>query len=71
MSIKLHEREKNVNRATIDLSNFLENLRTTLTEGEYLKVITGELSREWADTAKYIIREERHPGEPDKAGGLE
>jgi len=66
-----HHREENVRQASLKLMNFLGELQKDLTEGEYLRVVTEELSKEWSLTAKYMIREERHPGEPDKEGGLE
>jgi len=69
--MKLHPREKNVREAELKLSKFLIELQKELTPGEYLRVVAGKLSDTWGSTAKYIIREERHPGEPDKPGGLE
>jgi hypothetical protein len=33
--------------------------------------VNEELSRFVGSVAKYVIREERHPGEPDKPGGWE
>jgi len=68
---RLHPREKNVREAKLKLMTCLGDIQKDLTEGEYLKVITEELSSEWALTAKYAIRAERHPNDPDKPGGLE
>jgi hypothetical protein len=68
--MKIHPREENVREARIKLMHFLAELRRELTEGEFLQVVTEELSREWNQVTRYLIREERHPGEPDKPGGL-
>lgn len=69
--MKLHPREENVRRAHLKLMECLMELKKDLTDGEFLRVVTDELTSEWHLTAKYMIREERHPGEPVKAGGLE
>lgn len=67
----MHPREENVRKARLKLMECLIKLHEDLTDGEFLRVVTEELTGEWHLTAKYMIREERHPGEPDKAGGLE
>lgn len=68
---KLHHREAIVRKAKLELMELLFKLRNDLTPGEYLKVVTEELSNEWHGVAKYMIREERHPDNPDQPGGLE
>jgi hypothetical protein len=42
-----------------------------LTDGETLATISDVLGGEVATLAKYMIRAERHPGNPDTPGGLE
>lgn len=68
--MKIHEREKNVNAARQKLMTCMMEIQEDLTEGEFLKVVTSELSDAIQTRAKYMIREERHPGSPDKPGGL-
>lgn len=68
--MKRHPREENVRQAKISLGKVLLKLQNELTDGEYLRVITEELTTEWSRQAKYVIREERHPGDPDMPGGL-
>jgi len=71
--MQLHEREKMVRQAEIDLSekmlDWMREWSSKLTEGEELKVVQKELNRFVASTAKYMIRRERH-GDEDKPGGL-
>ena len=69
--MKQHEREENVRQAKIKLMECLMGLRDELTQGEFLRVVTEELADAWGLAAKYMIREERHPGDPNKPGGLE
>lgn len=69
--MKLHPRERIVKKASRKLWDYLAALEEELTEGEYMRVITERLSYEWNMHARYMIREERHPGEPDREGGLE
>ncbi len=68
---KVHPREKIVHEAQRKLIDLLNEIEKDLTQGEYLRVITTELSREWGLTAMYTIREERHPDDSDKPGGWE
>jgi hypothetical protein len=69
--MKQHKREANVRQAKIKLMDCLMGLRDELTQGEFLRVVTEELADAWSMAAKYMIREERHPGQPNKPGGLE
>lgn len=68
---KLHKREENVRQAKIKLLDLMTELREDLTQGEFLRVITELASDEWASTAKWTIRHERHPDDMDKPGGFE
>jgi hypothetical protein len=68
---KIHKREDIVNKATSVLRDCLLEQRKKLTDGEYLKVVATVLSDSIGSFAKYVIREERHPNDPDKPGGLE
>ena len=45
--------------------------KSDLTEGERLRVVAKVFGGYVGSVAKYAIREERHPGQPDKPGGLE
>ena len=45
-------------------------MREDLTPYEFLQVLSEVTTDEWHSYTKYGIREERHPGEPDKPGGL-
>lgn len=67
---RIHPREKLVNDARAVLSKAVSDATEGLTEGEALKVVTQTLSDYVLGVAKYAIREERHPGQPDKPGGL-
>lgn len=42
-----------------------------LTDGEWVGVISGVLGDQLGHWAKYTIRAERHPDDPDKPGGIE
>lgn len=68
----IHPREKRVNEAELDLHKFLVTLREKkdLTQSEYLRVVINALSSAIQSIAKWQIREERHPDDPDKPGGL-
>ena len=71
--MKLHEREKLVRAAGMDLSGklleWMSEGQPQLTGGEELKVVGGELGRYVSQMAKYQIRRERH-GDEDTPGGL-
>ena len=69
--MKLHPREKNVRAAETKLREVLLELLKDLTEGEYMRVIGTVMGDEINNTAKYMIREERHPGKPDEPGGIQ
>lgn len=66
----LHPREEKVQKAQYRLMELLIELKKELTPGEYLQVITDELGRIWSLKAKYMVRSERHPDDPNKPGGL-
>lgn len=67
--MKIHPRYFVVSKAGIELSEFLINLQQKheLTYGETFKLLGEIIQRE----AKYAIREERHPDNPDKKGDEE
>lgn len=44
---------------------------TIFTDGELFSVIGDVLGGQITNLAKYMIRAERHPDDPDKPGGLE
>ena len=68
---KIHPRELIVRKAANALAEAILKTTEDLTENEALSVVNGELSRYIGGVAKYGIREERHPGEPDTPGGWE
>lgn len=67
--MKLHKRVMLVQAATCDISDAILKAveKHDLTYGEIVMILGGELQ----SFAKYQIREERHPGDPDARGGLE
>ena len=69
---RLHPRERIVRKAENDLRSAVIDIvhKAELTTGESLQVVNGALSGWIAGVAKHAIREERHPGEPDKPGGF-
>ena len=71
--MKIHSREANVHAAQhVLLTAIIEMNRTCdLTPGEGIRVVSEILYSELSSIAKYMIREERHPGKPDMPGGLE
>jgi len=68
---RIHHREKIVSKAEIELNTCLASIGESLTEGEYLRVVTKVLAGIWSSTAKFMIREERHPDDMDQPGGWE
>jgi hypothetical protein len=66
---QIHEREVLVREAERAASEAIAGACQGLTEGERLRVLASVLSAEIGGTAKYMIREERHPGDPDRPGG--
>lgn len=71
--MKLHPREKIVTAARLDLTEKLLTWHKThdLTDGELFSVIGDVLGGQITNMAKYMIRAERHPDNPDRPGGLE
>jgi hypothetical protein len=71
--MKLHPREQIVNTARTDLTEKLLQWHKAhdLTDGELFSVIGDVLGGQIANLAKYMIRAERHPDDPDKPGGWE
>jgi hypothetical protein len=71
--VRLHSREDVVTRARLDLADRILDWRRThedLTCGEMFSVLGDVGCGQIANLAKYLIREERHPDDPDKPGGL-
>lgn len=68
---RLHPRERVVRLARTRLDEAVLDVVSDLTEGEALRVVGAALSDYVAGAAKHMIRAERHPSDPDKAGGLE
>jgi len=69
MPRRIHEREKLVTAAEIELRKATMKAAEDLTQGEYLRVLVNVLAGVISSIAKYAIREERH-GDPDTPGGL-
>lgn len=70
---RIHPREAIVRKAEGELKDVLLDAvkKHDLTEGEALRVACAVFADWVASTAKYMIREERHPGDPNTPGGLE
>ena len=72
--MRLHPREALVTEARLDLIRRVLDWREQhddLTFGELLSILGGTLGDQVTSLAKYEIRAERHPDDPDKPGGLE
>lgn len=71
MGLRIHEREQPTNQAENRLVQVLvdELENHDLTDGEYIRVISGAFHTLLSGWAKYQIREERH-GNRDSLGGL-
>ncbi len=69
--MRTHHREMIVSDYKLKLMHCLLELRQNLTNGEYIRVLTEELSDQLGGVAKYMIREERHPDNISMPGGLE
>ena len=65
---RLHPRVEITNRARNELAEALAGVinKYDLTYGE----IFGLLAEQMGEWARYCVRDERHPGQPDKPGGL-
>ncbi len=66
---KLHPRTLIVQQAENELSLLILDWiqKNDLTYGEIVKLFAGQLQR----CSKHMIRDERHPGDPDQPGDLE
>jgi hypothetical protein len=67
----MHHREMIVNDYKLKLMRCLQELCENLTTGEFVRVVSEELSDQLGGVAKYMIREERHPDNISMPGGLE
>lgn len=69
--MRLHERERQVSMARIDLVKAWLDIQEKhdLTQGECLSVLASFVGTDLGLMAKFMIRQERH-GDPDKPGGL-
>lgn len=67
--MRIHPREASLRKAEFEFSEFINDLhkKHDVTEAELLQIFAGYMAR----MAKYQIRAERHPNEPDKPGGIE
>jgi len=70
--MKIHPREAAVKAAELDITKAITKAIEDhkLTRGEELRVVNSAAMGWIAAIAKYEIREERHPEEPDRPGGL-
>lgn len=68
---KIHHREKIVDAADRKLFECITGITKDLTTGEFIRVISCRMNDALSCVAKYAIREERHPKNPDIPGGLE
>lgn len=64
--MKLHPRSDGVQEARLEFEGFVLDLtkRYELTYGELFSMLGAKI----ADLAKYQVRSERHPDDPDKRG---
>ena len=65
MAHRLHEREYVMQQANSDLYALIE--KHGLTNGEVVRLYAEHL----ASIAKWMIRDERHPDDPSKPGGIQ
>jgi len=72
MAVRIHSRESVVTHAQNDVTLAVLDIleKADLTTGEELRVLTSAFSGLLQNTAKYMIREERHH-DADKPGGWE
>jgi hypothetical protein len=70
--MKLHPRVMIVNKARAALGLALLDVleKHGLSDGEALMIVNGVCSEYVGGVARHAIRAERHPGQPDKPGGL-
>lgn len=73
--MKMHPREAKVTEAWLALTKAMHKWYRSpeaeeLTDSEFYFVMAGVLGDAIASYAKYQIREERHPDNPNKPGGL-
>lgn len=71
--LKLHPRELFMREAKVDLARRVmawHEDHKDLTDGEVLGIIGEILGAEIMQVAKYMVRSERHPDDPDKPAGL-
>lgn len=69
---KIHPREERVRQAEAELRHTIHAVmeQHDLSLGEAIRVVSTTLGDWLGSMAKHMIRDERHPGEPDKPGGL-
>lgn len=65
----IHQRERIVTEAKLKVSKAFDEATKDLTDGERLQIAAQVFSSYVGDTAKYMIRMERH-GDPSKPGGF-
>jgi hypothetical protein len=64
--MRLHPRLSIVREAELEIETAISEIakKHKLTYGEIFSILSTQIQRE----AKYMIRAERHPGDPDKKG---
>ena len=68
---RIHPRSSIVREAELRISQAIQEAVKDLTDAETLQAVNGVCSSFIAGMAKYAIRAERHPENPDNPGDLE
>jgi hypothetical protein len=68
-----HAREKRVGRAVLDIRKLIDKIieEADLSDAEALRVVAQVFSEYLGGFARQMIRQERHPLDPSRPGGLE
>lgn len=71
--MRTHPREAIVSEAQVELTKLVLgwSAKHDLSDGELLSVLDEVLGDRIAGLARRIIRDERHPHDPEKPGGIE
>jgi hypothetical protein len=65
----MHERERHVTLKTAKLREAVVEITESLTVWETVRVVSDVLGGVLGNLAKYGIRDERHPDDPERPGG--
>ncbi len=69
---RIHPREEIVEEAETKLRDAISEVsKMDITWGEYIRAISNAFGDALSRAAKYMIRQERHPDDPDKPGGIQ